>query len=153
MPNIKLICATIAPFTEAGDLDRDGTNTLFASLKDSGIDYVFTPGTTAEFTSLTDDERLEIIRTALKIFGSDGVFAHVGAATTRQAVELAKRAREIGATRLAAITPYFVTAGPTSVIDYYRALAAVAPGAQIYVYVFPDRATTQVSPETLAKLA
>src|SRR5271156_3036165 len=117
---IKLICATTVPFLEDGELDRAGLPVLFRAIKDSGIEYVFTPGTTAEFPSLSDAERLEVIEAALKVFGADGVFAHVGAATARQAAALARAAARLGARRFAAITPYFVTAGPESTCQYYE---------------------------------
>lgn len=150
---LSLICATIAPFTSEGDLDLEGTRALFEDLKANGIGAVFTPGTTAEFIALTDDERLEIVRIALDVFGPEGVFAHVGAAATRQTVSLARRARDLGAVRLAAITPYFVTAGQRAVIAHYRALAEAVPDAKVYVYAFPARATTELEPDTLAELA
>lgn len=150
---IKLITATTVAFDDAGDFDAAGTRQLFDYLHAAGVRYVFTPGTTAEFTALSDAERLEIIRLALAVFGTEGVYAHVGAAATRQAVQLARAAVAAGATRLAAITPFFVTAGPVSVQEYYRAITEAVPGVAVYVYVFPDRATTEVSPETLAQLA
>lgn len=150
---ILLVCATIVPFLDNGDLDVEGLPTLFSSLAAAGVRHVFTPGTTGEFTSLTDDERLTVISAALAVFGSEGVFAHVGAATTRQAVRLARAAHARGARRFAAITPYFVTAGPGSVYRYYRAIAEAVPDGELYVYVFRDRATTDVDPRTLARIA
>jgi 4-hydroxy-tetrahydrodipicolinate synthase len=148
-----LICATTVPFTESGELDVEGLPALFQSIKDSGILQVFTPGTTGEFTALSDDERIAVIEVALDVFGSDGVYAHVGAAAARQAAELAQRAQAAGATRLAAITPYFVKAGPRATEDYYRQLAAAAAGAEIFVYIFRDRASTDISPELLGELS
>jgi 4-hydroxy-tetrahydrodipicolinate synthase len=151
--DVKLICATIVPFTLDGELDVAGMPTLFRSIYDSGIRFVFTPGTTGEFTGLSDDERIKVIDAALAVFGAEGVYAHVGAATARQAVRLAKRAYESGATKLAAITPYFVKAGPRSVTEYYRALTEAVPDAEVYVYIFRDRASTNVEPEELGALS
>lgn len=149
----ELVCAPITPFREDGELDLPGVRTLFEAIRASGIESVFTPGTTGEFTALSDDERLAVIQCALEVFGADSVYAHVGAATARQAVALAQAAWDSGATRLAAITPYYQTAGPLAVAEYYRQLAAAVPDAEVYVYVFPARATTTVSPHELAALA
>ena len=149
----ELVCAPITPFSDDGTLDLHGTRTLFEAILASGIGSVFTPGTTGEFTALSDDERLAVIGCALEVFGPQGVYAHVGAATARQAVALARRAGQLGGRRLAAITPYYLTAGPLSVAEYYRELAAAVLGAELYVYVFPARATTTVSPGELAELA
>lgn len=147
------ICAAITPFTADGDLDRDGLKPLFGAIRDSGIEHVFAAGTTGEFTALDDGERLSVLAAAMEIFGPDGTFAHVGAATTRQAVRLARAARDLGARQLAAITPYYTTAGPEATIDYYRSLAVAVPDARVFAYVFPQRATTDVDPETLARIA
>ena len=148
-----LICATIVPFLEDGSLDAAGTETLFSWLKAAGVRHVFTPGTTGEFTSLTSYERRIVIEAALRVFGSEGVFAHVGAAAARQAMRLAHEACDAGASRLAAITPYFVTAGPQSVYSYYSSLASEVPGCEVFAYVFRDRATTDVDPQLLRELA
>lgn len=149
----ELVCAPITPFRDDGALDLPGVRRLFEAIKASGITRVFTPGTTGEFTSLTDHERLSVIEVALEVFGARGVYAHVGAATARQAVALAVAARRAGAQLLGAITPYYMTAGPRSVTDYFTRLVEAVPDGEFYVYVFPARATTTVSPSALAALA
>ncbi|MCL2516306.1 MAG: dihydrodipicolinate synthase family protein [Microbacteriaceae bacterium] len=151
--DFQLICAPVTAFAADGSLDIDGTRALFAALRAAGVDGVFTPGTTGEFTALDDDERLAIIEAALEVFGQQGVVAHVGAASARQAVRLARAAHAAGATRFAAITPYFMPAGAISVRDYYAALADALPGASLYVYLFASRAVTTVNPAELATLA
>lgn len=149
----ELVCAPITPFRGDGELDPPGVHRLFEVIKASGISHVFAPGTTGEFTALTDDERLRVIEAAIEVFGVDGVYAHVGAATARQAATLAIAASRLGARRFGAITPYYMTAGPRSVTDYFTRLVEVVPDGEFYVYVFPARATTMVSPGTLTELA
>jgi len=150
---MQAICAAITPFDENGDLDADGLRPLFESIRSSGMDHVFAAGTTGEFTALTDEERLTVLTAALEVFGSEGVYAHIGAASTRQAARLARAAYQAGARRLAAITPYYVTAGPVSTVQHFRALTEAVPHAEVFAYVFPQRATTDVSPQTLAEIA
>jgi 4-hydroxy-tetrahydrodipicolinate synthase len=147
------ICATITPFTAEGDLDVAGLRPLFEAVRESGFEYAFVAGTTGEFTALDDDERLTVLTAALEVFGPDGVFGHVGAATTRQTVRLARAARQAGLRRLAAVTPYYLPAGPEATVEHYRALTEAVPDAEWYAYVFPQRAVTDVDPATLARLA
>jgi 4-hydroxy-tetrahydrodipicolinate synthase len=78
---------------------------------------------------------------------------HVGAAAARQAETLTAQAVALGARRLAAITPFYLPAGPTALADYYRRLDAVAGDARIYVYLFADRTGSTVTPDQLAELA
>lgn len=150
---LRLVCAVPVPFIENGDLDVPGLPMLFSSLRAAGIRRVFVAGTTGEFTSLSDDERMRVIDEALEVFGPDGVYAHVGAATARDAVRLTRRAARSGVIRFAAITPYFLAAGPESVYGYYHRVAEELAGGELYVYVYQARATTDVSPRTLARLA
>jgi 4-hydroxy-tetrahydrodipicolinate synthase len=149
----QLIAAPVTVFDDDGGLDLDSTRRLFGWLQETGVDGVFTPGTTGEFTALDDDERLAVIEAALEVFGAASVIAHIGAATARQTIRLAQAAQRAGATRLAAITPYYFPAGESALVEHVTRVADAAPGASHYVYVFPPRAGTAVAPATLARLA
>jgi 4-hydroxy-tetrahydrodipicolinate synthase len=148
-----LVSAVPVPFTANGDLDSAGLQPLYRFLADAGVDGVFTAGTTGEFTALDDRERETVLTVALEVFGPDRVHAHVGAASARQATRLAARAVALGARNLAAITPYYLPAGPEALIDYYRQLDAVVDGARLHVYLYGARTTTTVTPAQLARLA
>lgn len=150
---LRLICATPVPFAENGDLDVGGLTPLFASLRAAGVRDVFVAGTTGEFIALSDDERIRVISAALDVFGPGGVFAHVGAATARDAARLTRRAAQAGARRFAAITPYFLKAGPRALRRYYEAIAEELAGGELYAYIFRAHTTTDVSPDTLAELS
>ncbi len=147
------VCATITPFTADGDLDVAGLRPLFEAVRGSGIEYAFVAGTTGEFIALDDAERLTVLTAAVEVFGADRVFGHVGAATTRQTVRLARAAREAGLRRLAAVTPYYLPAGPESTLAHYQALTRAVPDAEWYAYVFPRMAGTDIDPAGLARLA
>ena len=148
-----LLAAVPVPFHANGDLDVDGQKTLLRHLKNAGIGGVFVAGTTGEFTALNDDERSIVLSAALEVYGQEAVYMHVGAAAARQAESLTAQAIALGAKRLAAITPFYLPAGPTALIDYYRRLDAVAGDAQIYVYLYAARTGSTVTPDQLAELA
>jgi len=136
-----------------GDLDVRGQETLLRHLKDTGIVGVFIAGTTGEFTALDDDERAVVLSVALEVYGADAVYTHVGAAAARQAESLTAQAVALGARNLAAITPFYLPAGPAALLDYYRRLDAVAGNARIYVYLYAARTGSTVTPDQLAELA
>jgi 4-hydroxy-tetrahydrodipicolinate synthase len=150
---ITLLSAVPVPFEANGDLDVKGQETLLRHLKVTGIGGVFISGTTGEFTALDDDERAVVLSAALEVYGADAVYVHVGAAAARQAERLTAQAITVGARRLAAITPFYLPAGPAALIDYYRRLDAVAGDARIYVYLFAARTGYTVTPDQLAELA
>jgi 4-hydroxy-tetrahydrodipicolinate synthase len=152
-PSAALVSAVPVPFTADGDLDDAGLQPLYRSLDAAGVDGVFTAGTTGEFTALDDAERETVLTEALAVFGPERVYHHVGAASARQAERLAARAVALGALNLAAITPYYLPAGPRALVDYYRRLDAVAGHARIFIYLYEARSTTIVTPAQLAELA
>src|SRR6476619_6119886 len=148
-----LLSAVPVPFQANGDLDAQGQETLLHHLKDTGIGGVFISGTTGEFTALDNDERAAVLSVALEVYGADAVYTHVGAAAARQAESLPAQAVALGARNLAAITPFYLAAGPAALVDYYRRLDAVADNARIYVYLFAARTGSTVTPDQLAELA
>ena len=153
LPHAALISAVPVPFHADGGLDEKGLPPLYGFLQAAGVDGVFVAGTTGEFPALDDAEREPVLGEALAVFGPERVYAHVGAASAYQAERLAARAVALGARNLAAITPYYLPAGPRSLVDYYRRLAAVAGEARIFVYLYGVRSTTTVTPDQLAELA
>jgi 4-hydroxy-tetrahydrodipicolinate synthase len=148
-----ILPAVPVPFLADGELDEPGLKPLYDSLESAGVDGVFVSGTTGEFPALDDAERDLVLTAALAVFGPDRVYAHVGAASARQAERLTARAVALGARNLAAITPYYLPAGPRLLQDYYRRVAAVAGDARVFVYLYASRTTTTVTPGQLAELA
>lgn len=147
-----VITATPTLFNADESLNLPAIRSHLAWLKDKGIDAVFPAGTSGEFPSLTDDERIQILDLALEVFPSDSVYIHVGAATARQAENLVRRAVDHGATKMAAITPFFQPAPEKQVIEYYDRLVAAAGDAEIFAYLFEARSTTVSTPGILPHL-
>ncbi|MFT9009582.1 MAG: dihydrodipicolinate synthase family protein [Bifidobacterium sp.] len=146
----EIITAAIAAFGPDGQLD-EGMNRAFLERVEPYSDGVLAVGTTAEFPSLSFEERRMLIRIALEVFGPDRTIAHVGAPSVMQAKAYAQAAMDLGARRFAAITPYYLTASQHGVVGYYQALRDCIEG-ELYAYVFPDVACTDVAAETLAQL-
>ncbi|MGW8529232.1 dihydrodipicolinate synthase family protein [Nocardiopsis sp. NPDC055824] len=149
----KVITALPTPFTRDEALAPDAATALFTAVRDRGVDGVFVAGTTGEFTALDDDERTGVIGLALDVFGPERVYAHVGAAAPRQAESLVRAAVGAGATRLAAVTPYFLPAPEDALVRYYERLVAAAGGAEVHAYLFQVRSTTPAAPSVLRRLA
>jgi 4-hydroxy-tetrahydrodipicolinate synthase len=66
---------------------------------------------------------------------------------------LARRAVDLGARRLAAITPYYNPSGPRGLYSYYQSICAAVPEADVFVYLFEQRTGRAVSPDEFAELA
>jgi 4-hydroxy-tetrahydrodipicolinate synthase len=81
------------------------------------------------------------------------VIAHIGAPDARHAGRLAGAAAALGATRIAAITPYYLPARPDELAGHYRRIRDAAPGPELYAYIFPERTGLNVPPPLLAQVA
>jgi 4-hydroxy-tetrahydrodipicolinate synthase len=147
-----VLAAVPTLFSPDGSVELAANRALYAHV--SGLlDGMLVAGTTGEFPSLTDEERLSLVSLALEVAGPSRVVAHVGAPSAFQAARLAKAASALGATRLAAITPYYLPVRPDELAPYYVAIRGAAPSATLYAYIFPERTGVHVPPHIFATVA
>ena len=139
-------------FGSDGELDLTANRALYAQLAGL-VDGLFVAGTTGEFPALDDAERLSLFELALAEAGPDRVIAHIGAPDARHAARLARAAIGLGATRLAAITPYYLPARPDELSAHYRRIRDAAPDPELYAYIFPERTAVPVPPTLFAQVA
>ena len=147
-----VLAAVPTPFTADGSLDHAGARRLFEFVA-GHVDGLFVAGTTGEFPALDVDERLALVETALEVAGPDRVIAHIGAPDAYWATRLAREAVLLGATRIAAITPYYLAPSPAEVTSYYVRIREAAPAAGLYAYIFPERTGLTVAPQQFCELA
>src|SRR5438094_783291 len=108
-------------FDADGEVDP-GANQALYKLVAGLVDGLLVAGTTGEFPALEDAERLSLFELALAEAGPDRVIAHIGAPDARHAIRLARAAVTLGATRIAAITPYYLPARPGALAAHDRRL-------------------------------
>jgi 4-hydroxy-tetrahydrodipicolinate synthase len=147
-----VLTAVPTPFTPDGKVDTTVARQLLKFCAES-TDGMLVAGTTGEFPALDDSERLELIDSALEIAGVDRVIAQVGAADSRRAARLATDAVRLGATTIAAITPFYNPVSPGELHDYYARIRDAAPLADLYAYIFPERTGVHVPVDLFASLA
>ncbi len=142
-----LIAATFTPFSLNGDVDYSVIDIYAQHIADSGISGVFVCGTTGEFTSLTTEERRQILEHWVKASRDRfKVIAHVGNDSQRDAIMLSRHAAEAGAWGIGSIAPSFFK--PTSVhdlIDFFKPIAAAAPELPFYYYNMPSMTGVNLS--------
>jgi len=147
-----VLAAVPTPFAADGSVDLACARRLYEFLADR-VDGLLVAGTTGEFPALNEDERLVLIDTAIDVLGPDRIIAHIGAADAYRAVRLAREASMLGASRIAAITPYYLAASPAEVTEYYLRIREAAPEPGLYAYIFPERTGLTVAPQQFCELA
>lgn len=139
-------------FGSDGELDLGANRALYAFIAGQ-LDGLFVAGTSGEFPALEDAERLSLFEIALSEAGPERVFAHIGTPDARHACRLARQAVSLGATRIAAITPYYLPARPDELAAHYGRIKDAAPDAELYAYIFPERTALRVPPPVFAQVA
>jgi 4-hydroxy-tetrahydrodipicolinate synthase len=151
-PAAVVFSAVPTLFSGDGEVDTGANRALYKHLAGL-LDGLFVAGTTGEFPALDEAERLSLIELALAEAGPDRVIAHVGTPDARHSARLARAAAALGATRLAAITPFYLPARPDEVCDHYRRIRDAAASAELYAYIFPERTGLRVPPPLFAAVA
>jgi 4-hydroxy-tetrahydrodipicolinate synthase len=139
-------------FSSDGEVDLDANRALY-KLAGGLLDGLLIAGTTGEFPALDEGERLSLIELALAEAGPERVIAHVGAPDARHSARLARAAAALGATQLAAITPFYLPVRPDELTAHYGRIRQAVPGVQLYAYIFPERTGLRVPPEMFAAVA
>jgi 4-hydroxy-tetrahydrodipicolinate synthase len=139
-------------FSSDGEVDLDANRALY-KLAGGLLDGLLVAGTTGEFPALDEGERLSLIELALAEAGPERVIAHVGAPDARHSARLARAAAALGATQLAAITPFYLPVRPDELTAHYGRIREAVPEVQLYAYIFPERTGLRVPPDVFATVA
>ena len=149
----EVLTATVTPFDAGGAIDYERYAELCAFLVDNGSDGVVVCGTTGESPNLSDDERLQLLRTALEAVGDRAtVVAGTGTYSTAHSVHLTAQAHEAGADCFLVVTPYYNKPPQRGIVEHFKAIASVTDRT-VMAYNIPGRAVINIEPETMARLA
>jgi 4-hydroxy-tetrahydrodipicolinate synthase len=149
----EVLTATVTPFDADGRVDYDRYRELCTFLVDNGSDGVVVTGTTGEAPTLSDEERLELLRAAVDAVGGRAtVVAGTGTYATEHSIHLTEQAHEAGADGFLVVTPYYNKPPPRGIVAHFTAVAAVTD-RPIVVYNIPGRVALNIEPETMAQLA
>ena len=129
----------------------------FASLLErqvsGGSHGVLITGTTAEPSSLTIDERDQLIRLAVQTVNKRiPVVAATGSQSYEETLDLTRRAEKAGVDALLIVTPYYIKPPQAGLVEYYTALGKQTD-LPLMIYHIPGRAAVSVTSATAARIA
>ena len=138
---------------------RDGAVDLetFAALVDRqialGSQGVLVTGTTAEPSSLSIDERVELLRVAVAtVRGRIPVVAATGSQSYADTLTLTINAEKAGADAVLVVTPYYIRPPQQGLVEYFVAIGR-RTGLPLLIYHIPGRAAVSVTLDTVARIA
>lgn len=123
----RLLTAMVTPFREDGGVDYGAAQELARRLCDDGSDGVVIAGTTGESPTLSDDEKIELVRLVREALPDRNVVAGTGGNDTHHSVELSVRAMAAGADALLCVVPYYNKPPQEGMYQHFRRLAEVGP--------------------------
>ena len=144
--------AVTTQFTPNGDLDLPAYLKNIAAQLDAGVDGLIIGGSLGESSTLTHDERIELLEATLELAkGRAPVLLNVAETATRNAIRLAQRAQDHGAAGLMLLPPLLYRPTDAETTDFFRSVAQNTD-LPILVYNNPVDYKVEVTPDMFEQL-
>lgn len=144
------VVALLTPFDRNGDIDWQAFRSYLASLYSWGVRTVIANGTTAEFPSLTIDERRQVIGFVRKHYA--GTIINNVSATCVKDVRVLINGTQDRADVLLILPPYYYSACENSGLRRFFSGALSATSMPIMLYHFPQHTGNFVGVDLIAML-
>ena len=146
------IVALVTPF-ENGHVDEAKIRELVEFHVAHGTDGIVPCGTTGESPTLSHEEHRRVIEIVVEAArGRLAVIAGTGSNCTREAIELTRHAKAVGADGALLVNPYYNKPTQEGLYQHFRAIAE-AVDIPLLVYNIAGRTAVNVETDTLARLA
>lgn len=151
------IVALVTPMLEDGSVDYAALRKLIDWHVAEGTDCIGVVGTTGESPTVSVQEHCEIIRVAvaqarLHTQRRVPIMAGCGANSTREAIELAKFAKSVGADCQLQVVPYYNKPTQEGQYLHFKAIAE-AVDLPLVLYNVPGRTVADLAHDTVLRLA
>jgi len=146
------IVAIVTPFVDDA-VDEETLRALVEFQIESGTDAIVPCGTTGESSTLDYVEHDRVIRIVVEQVNKRvPVIAGVGSNSTREAIQITRHAKELGADGALLVTPYYNKPSQEGLFLHYKSIADAVALPQV-LYNVPGRTAVNLLPETVARLA
>jgi 4-hydroxy-tetrahydrodipicolinate synthase len=147
------LVAIVTPMQADGSLDIPRFKALLDWHIAEGTDGIVVVGTTGESPTVDVEEHCLLIRTAVEHgAGRIPIIAGAGGNSTREAIELTRFAKEVGADYSLSVVPYYNKPTQEGLYRHFRAIAE-AVDLPMILYNVPGRTVADMATETTLRLA
>lgn len=147
-----VITAMVTPFSADG-VNFGEFGRMLEYQIEGGADAVVVLGTTGEPATMTEEEKTEVIKYAVKkVAKRIKVIIGTGSNCTAKAVAQSVQAEKLGADGILVVTPYYNKCTQAGLFEYYKTICA-AVKIPVIAYNVPSRTAVNILPETAEKLA
>ncbi|MFC7372225.1 4-hydroxy-tetrahydrodipicolinate synthase [Fictibacillus iocasae] len=149
----QISTAMVTPFDSRGNIDLNRTTKLIRHLIENGSDSLVVAGTTGESPTLTNEEKIALLRHVVKTVGGKvPVIAGTGSNNTRASIELSKKAEAEGADAIMIVAPYYNKPSQAGIVAHYKAIAE-SVSLPVMAYNIPGRSIVSFTLDTVKRLA
>jgi 4-hydroxy-tetrahydrodipicolinate synthase len=147
------IVALITPMKPDGAVDWAALDSLLEWHLAEGTNAISPVGTTGESSTLNVEEHCAVIKHVVeRVRGRVPVIAGTGANSTREAIELTRAGKDLGADACLLVTPYYNRPTQEGLYLHYKAVAE-AVAIPLILYNVPGRTACDMSNATVERLA
>ncbi len=147
------IVALVTPMHADGAIDYAKLRSLIDWHIAEGTNVVGVVGTTGESPTVSMEENCEVIRVAVEhAAGRVPILAGTGANATREAIELARYAKQVGAAAHLSVVPYYNKPSQDGIYAHFKAITE-AVDLPLMLYNVPGRTVADMAPETALRCA
>src|SRR5437763_3010506 len=143
--------ALVTPFRD-GAIDFTALQNLIESQIAARIDGIIAVGTTGESTTLSHDERKEVIRFSSQTASTRClVLAGTGSYSTREAISATDEAEKLGVDGALVVAPYYNKPTQEGLFRHFSAVAQ-STRLRIMLYNIPGRCGVDIGAEAVARI-
>jgi dihydrodipicolinate synthase len=145
--------ALITPFKENDSVDYDALVRMVNHLIQNGTDYIVALGTTAETSTLSDEEKVEVKRIIVEqVNHRIPVVLGVGGNCTRNILSQLESTDFKGVDAILSVVPYYNKPSQEGIYQHFKAIAKASP-RPVVLYNVPGRTGINMTAETTLRLA
>jgi 4-hydroxy-tetrahydrodipicolinate synthase len=144
--------ALITPFSAKNQIDYKALETVIENQVRGGMDYLVALGTTGESTTLTAEEKVNVIQCAKENSGKLPIVVGMGGNDTQSIINQIKKTNLDGISGLLIVTPYYNRPSQEGMFRHFSAIAKKSP-LPIILYNVPSRTGVNLEYETVVRLA
>lgn len=145
--------ALVTPFKKDFSVDTEALKRIVNHVIDGGVEYLVVLGTTAESATLNQDEKELVITTIIEANnGRLPLVLGVGGNNTMKVVEELKSRDFSKFQAILSVSPYYNKPTQEGIYQHFKRIAEASP-IPVIVYNVPGRTASNMSPETVIRLA
>lgn len=144
--NVDLMTAMVTPFDDHQQLDEKRLASLIEHLLAHGTQGILVGGTTGEAPTLTEDEKLTLLKKAAEIVdGRVPIVAGTGSNSTAATIAFTKKVSQIkGIDAALVVVPYYNKPDQAGMIAHFTAVADQG-GLPVIIYNIPGRVIVKMT--------